>query len=112
MFTLTDDACLIVKALAARTAGGRDHGGIRISDGSDRGTTYQLEPVDGPEPGDVVVDQKGARVFLAADVADDLDGAALEASVNEEGIVDFSLGNSEQERPEGMTEVRRTGKSG
>lgn len=112
MFTLTDDACLIVKALAAKTAGGREHGGLRISDGTDRGATYALQPADGPEEGDVVIDQKGARIFLAADVADELDGTALEASVNNEGVVDFSLGTTEQERPEGMTEIRRTGKQG
>ncbi|WP_051192038.1 hypothetical protein [Microbacterium luticocti] len=107
MFTLTDDTCVIVKAIAAQTDGGREHGGLRISDGADRGADYALEPAGGPQQGDVVVEQSGARVFLAADVAPLLGDTVLEATVNHEGVVDFSFGSSTP--PQGMTEVRSTG---
>ena len=107
MFSLTDDTCVIVKAIAARTAGGREAGGIRVYDGSDRGTDFALEPADGPEPGDVVLEQSGARVFLAADVVDALDEVVLEASVGRDGVVDFSFASGGA--PTGMTEVRSTG---
>ncbi len=106
MFTLTDDACVIVKAIAGQTAGGREAGGIRIYDGSERGTDFALEPADGPLDGDVVLEQSGAHVFLAPEVADDLEDFVLEASVNGEGVVDFSFGTN---GPQGMTGVRSTG---
>ncbi|WP_417561882.1 iron-sulfur cluster assembly accessory protein [Microbacterium sp.] len=107
MFAIDDDACIIVRAIAAQTPGGREAGGLRISDGAGRGTDYAIEPVGGPEPGDVVVDQSGARVFLAPDVADALSDTVLEASVNREGVVDFQFGTTAG--PQGMTEVRSTG---
>lgn len=107
MFTLTDDTCLIVKAIARQTTGGREAGGLRISDGADRDADYTIEPAAGPEPEDVVVEQGGARVFLAPDVAETLDGVVLEASVDRSGVVDFSFGSSRA--PEGMTGVRTTG---
>ncbi|WP_308491557.1 hypothetical protein [Microbacterium terrisoli] len=109
MFAIADDACIIIRAVAAKTPGGREFGGVRISDGADRGTDYALEPVGGPEPGDMVVDQAGARVFLAPDVVEALADTVLEASVNHEGIVDFQFGTGGG--PEGMTEVRSTGHS-
>ena len=110
MFTLTDDACLIVKAIAATTGGGREFGGIRIYDGSDRGTDFALEPAPGPEEGDVVLEQSGAHIFLASEVADDLADYVLGASVDREGVVDFSF-STEQSAPQGMTEVRTPGGS-
>jgi Fe-S cluster assembly iron-binding protein IscA len=106
LFTLTDNACVIVKAIAGQTAGGREKGGIRIYDGSDRGTDFALEPADGPEEGDVVREQSGARTFLAPDVADDLDDFVLDASVDGQGVVDFSFGTN---GPQGMTDVRSAG---
>jgi Fe-S cluster assembly iron-binding protein IscA len=106
LFTLTDDARVIVKAIAAQTAGGREAGGIRIYDGSDRGTDFALEPADGPQDGDVVLEQSGAHIFLASDVVDDLDDFVLEASVGPDGVVDFSFGTN---GPQGMTDVRSTG---
>ena len=107
MFAIADDACIIVRAIAAKTPGGRESGGLRISDGADRGTDYALEPVGGPEVGDVIVDQAGARVFLAPDVAEALADTVLEASVDHGGVVDFRFGTSAG--PQGMTEVRSTG---
>jgi len=106
VFTLTDDACIIVKAIADRTDGGRESGGIRVYDGSDRGTDFALEPAGGPEEGDVVLEQSGAHIFLAPDVVDDLEDFVLEASVGPDGVVDFSFGTN---GPQGMTGVRSTG---
>lgn len=106
MFTLTDDTCVIVKAIAAQTAGGRESGGVRIFDGADRGADFALEPAVGPHDGDIVVEKSGARVFLSPDVAADLDDLILEAGVGEDGVVDFAFGTN---GPQGMSEVRPTG---
>ena len=109
VFTLTDDACIIVKAIADRTDGGREFGGIRVYDGSDRGTDFALEPAAGPEDGDVILEQSGAHIYLAPDVADDLSEFVLAASVDPDGVVDFSFGTAEKSAPQGMTGVRSTG---
>jgi hypothetical protein len=109
VFTLTDDACIVVKAIADTTPGGRETGGIRIYDGSERGTDFALEPAAGPEDGDVILEQSGAHIYLAPDVADDLSEFVLAASVDPDGVVDFSFGTAEKSAPKGMTEVRSTG---
>ena len=109
MFTLTDDACIVVKAIADTTPGGRESGGIRIYDGADRGTDFALEPASGPEEGDIVLEQSGAHIFLAPDVAEDLSEFVLAASVDPDGVVDFSFGTAEKAAPRGMSEVRSTG---
>lgn len=109
VFTLTDDACIVVKAIAETTPGGRESGGIRIYDGFERGTDFALEPAAGPEEGDVVLEQAGAHIFLAPDVAEDLADFVLAASVDPDGVVDFSFGTAEKAAPRGMSAVRSTG---
>lgn len=109
MFALTDDACLIVKAVAARTAGGRAEGGVRISSGAHAAAHFAIDPVAAASPGDVTVEQAGARAFLAAEVVDALAESVLDASIDRAGVVSFSIGTVAQERPEGMTAVRSTG---
>lgn len=109
MFTLTDDACLIVKAVAARTAGGRAAGGVRISSGAHAGAHFAIDPAAGASPGDVTVEQAGARAFLAPDAVDALVDSVLDASIDRAGVVSFSIGTVAQERPEGMTAVRGSG---
>ncbi|GAA3760418.1 hypothetical protein GCM10022240_11340 [Microbacterium kribbense] len=111
MFTITDDASLIIKAIALRTGGGRAAGGVRIYDGSSRGTDLALEPADGPEDGDTVFTYLGARVFIAPEVADTVDAIMLDAGVNDDGVVDFVLGSAGGTRPEGMTGVRGTSRT-
>jgi iron-sulfur cluster assembly protein len=50
-----------------------------------------VEPVEEPFEGDEVVESLGARVFLDSDAADLLDDKALDASVDDDGAVQFSV---------------------
>jgi iron-sulfur cluster assembly protein len=60
-----------------------DEGGIRISAepvGSE-GVSLDLSLVMNPEPGDAIVEQEGANVFVEQDVAPLLDDKVLDASI-------------------------------
>jgi iron-sulfur cluster assembly protein len=92
MLTLTDNAADIVKQIADQVP---DTGssGLRISttdDGPDGGLT--LTAAQAPEPGDRVVDEEGARVFLDEAAATLLDDKILDAEVKPDGAVTFGLG--------------------
>jgi iron-sulfur cluster assembly protein len=64
LITLTDRAAQTAKSLLAKR--GMDDGAIRVSvlSGGCSGLQYHLEPVDQPNSGDSVIEQKGVRVFL------------------------------------------------
>jgi iron-sulfur cluster assembly protein len=69
-----------------------DEGGVRISAEPTRGESVRLDlsVVMNPEPGDAIVEQKGANVFVEQDVAPILDDKTLDASI-EGGQVSFSI---------------------
>ena len=73
-----------------------DEGGIRISAGpidSEAGSEnvrLDVSVVMNPEPGDAIVEQKGANVFVEEDVAPILDDKVLDASM-EADQVSFSI---------------------
>lgn len=114
MLTLTDDARQIVRVVAEQTSGGRATGGLRISSGEHHGTDFAIELAGGPEAGDVVVEEEGARVFLTAQAAEALADKMLDAGFDRKGVVSFDISDApregeESDRPEGMTAVRSTG---
>jgi Fe-S cluster assembly iron-binding protein IscA len=51
----------------------------------------RISTADGPEEGDQVVEQDGARVFLTSRVADALDDKVLDASVGDQGRIGFLI---------------------
>ena len=75
MLTLTQNATLIVKEIADQQ-GGTEGSGLRIT----------------AEPGDQVLQQDGATVYLDQDAATMLDDKVLDAAVDEGGRVEFALG--------------------
>ncbi|QYJ05085.1 hypothetical protein KUV85_05205 [Nocardioides panacisoli] len=91
MLTLTENATTIVKTIAEQS----ETAGIRI--------TGQTEP----EPGlaiatsaeatdeDTVVEQDGATVYLDATAAEQLDDKVLDAGVDDNGGVQFALGEQQ-----------------
>lgn len=93
MLTLTENATAIVKTIAEQS----ETEGIRI--------TGQTEP----EPGlaistsaeatseDQVVEQDGATVYLDEAAADQLGDKVLDAGVDDDGGVQFALGEQAQE---------------
>lgn len=87
MLTLTDDARLAIRGLTEPTDT-RAHGGIRIAATSPApvngaGSELALNLADGPVPGDLVIDQDGARVFLDETAAALLDEQTLDVEINE-----------------------------
>ncbi|MBM7079394.1 MULTISPECIES: adhesin [Micromonospora] len=93
MLTMTDNAVLVIRDLAAQQDVAQD-GGLRIAADTEAGAlTIELVPV--PAQGDQVVDTEGARIFLDADAAELLNDSSVDASVDDEGVVQF--GFTEQE---------------
>ncbi|MGC5031746.1 adhesin [Micromonospora sp. DT229] len=89
MLTMTDNAVLVIRDLAAQqdvTEGG----GVRIAADTQAGS-LTVELVAAPVEGDQVVDTQGARIFLDSDAADLLGDASVDASVDDEGIVQFGF---------------------
>lgn len=88
MLTLTDTAATEIRNLVAQPEV-PDDGGVRIASGPDGALTLALAPA--PSEGDAVVENDGARVFLEPTAGDLLADQLLDAGVDPEGQVQFSL---------------------
>ena len=89
MLTLTENASTIVKDIAAQP-GASESTGLRIS--SDDPTEGLLvTAAQQPHPGDQTVEAQGAVVYLDQPAAEQLDDQVLDASVDDEGRVQFAL---------------------
>lgn len=92
MLTLTDSAVQVIRSvtnqpeLSPRT-------GLRIATYSQADETgmLSLSVAEGPEAGDEIVEEQGARVYLEPDAATILDEMTLDARVDESGDITFSL---------------------
>ncbi|GAA3744944.1 adhesin [Micromonospora sp. WMMA1998] len=93
MLTMTDNAVLVIRDLAAQQDVA-DAGGLRIAADTEAGA-LSIELVPEPVQGDQVVDTQGARIFLDSDAAELLNDTSVDAVVDEEGVVQF--GFTEQE---------------
>ncbi|MGC4894613.1 iron-sulfur cluster biosynthesis family protein [Micromonospora sp. DT31] len=93
MLTMTDNAVLVIRDLAAQQDVA-EAGGLRIAADTDAGS-LSLELVPQPAQGDQVVHTEGARIFLDSDAAELLNDTSMDALVDDEGVVQF--GFSEQE---------------
>jgi Fe-S cluster assembly iron-binding protein IscA len=85
MLTLTQDARLAIQGLIepVDTDG---HGGLRIAvadSPNGQGPQLGLELATGPNPGDSVIDEEGARVFLDHSASALLDGSTLDVQVDD-----------------------------
>ncbi|MEW2376073.1 adhesin [Micromonospora sp. NPDC047812] len=89
MLTMTDNAVLVIRDLANQQDVAED-GGVRIAADTDAGS-LTVELVAEPAEGDHVVDNQGARIFLDSDAAELLGDASVDASVDDEGIVQFGF---------------------
>lgn len=94
MLTLTNDARLAIAGLV-EPMGPEGHGGVRIAvqpslDGE--GPELNLAVASEPAPGDSVIDENGARVFLDASAAALLEASTLDAHIDQTAQqVDFFL---------------------
>jgi iron-sulfur cluster assembly protein len=90
MLTLTENASTIVKTLVDQNLTTED-AGLRFSqEGVDSGG-LTVTTAEQPLPGDAVVEQGGAKVYLDETAAVALGDQVLDAAVDETGGVQFSL---------------------
>ncbi|MET7468827.1 iron-sulfur cluster biosynthesis family protein [Micromonospora sp. NPDC005686] len=93
MLTMTDNAVLVIRDLAAQQDVA-DAGGLRIAADTDAGS-LSIELVPQPVQGDQVVDTEGARIFLDSDAAELLNDTSVDAVVDDEGVVQFGFAEKE-----------------
>jgi Fe-S cluster assembly iron-binding protein IscA len=94
VLTLTENATTVVQAITEQNSQA-DGAGLRIShEGSDQ-NALAVAPAEAPEPGDTVVEKGPARIFLEQEAATSLDDKVLDASVDQAGAVQFSIGIQE-----------------
>ena len=89
MVTMTDNAVAAIRSLTGQPEV-PEGAGLRIATDPNAGS-LQLSLAPEPMEGDQVVDTAGARLFLDSDAALLLDDKALDASVDEQGTVQFAL---------------------
>lgn len=90
MLTLTENANNVVKTIVDEaTQGGQ--AGLRISQDAADSPALHVMPTDAPQPGDQVVEEAGARVFLEETAALTLEDKVLDAQVDAGGGVQFSI---------------------
>jgi len=90
MLTITNKAALVVKDLADRTTGSPE-GGLRIATSEADKSNFEVAMSLTPEENDQVVESDGAHVFLEKYAAEALAEKQLDATVDDEGSVRFSL---------------------
>jgi Fe-S cluster assembly iron-binding protein IscA len=94
MLTLTRDAAEAVRAIAVASPEVPDDSGLRIRRRDQEGAEPGLEltMVENPEADDAVVEAEGARVFVDAELAPELDDKVLDAAVVGDQV-QFTLSN-------------------
>jgi iron-sulfur cluster assembly protein len=90
MLTLTDNAVSAIRALISQPEQPPD-AGLRIMGQGEGAPPFQLALADTPADGDQVIESGGARVFLASDAAEVLADKALDAEVDGQGAVAFTV---------------------
>jgi iron-sulfur cluster assembly protein len=90
MLTLTDNAVSAIRALISQPEQPPD-AGLRIMGQGEGVPPFQLALADTPADGDQVIESGGARVFLAGDAAEVLADKSLDAEVDAQGAVAFSV---------------------
>ena len=89
MLTLTDNAATEIRNLIALPEV-PDDAGVRIA--ADPAGTLTLALAGAPVQGDAVLEEQGARVFLEPAAGEFLADKELDAGVDPEGNVQFSIG--------------------
>lgn len=89
MLTVTNNAAAAIRSLTSQPDI-PEGAGLRIASDQSAGA-LQLSVAPAPEQGDQVVDDSGARLFLDTDAALLLDDKALDATMDEQGGIQFAL---------------------
>jgi Fe-S cluster assembly iron-binding protein IscA len=90
VLTLTENASTVVKTIVDQS-GGDPQAGLRISQDAVDSPALHVTATEAPQPGDQVLEEDGARVFLEETAAETLDDKVLDAQVDDSGGVQFTL---------------------
>jgi Fe-S cluster assembly iron-binding protein IscA len=88
MLTLTDNASTIISDISTQLP---DTTGLRITSEGGEQPAFGVSPAQAAAPGDQVVEQGGATVYLDDASAQLLDDKVLDAAVDPTGKVEFAL---------------------
>ncbi len=88
MLAVTEQAATVIRAIADRPEL-PDGAGLRIASDADSSAGLSVAAAPEPEEGDQVVDDKGARVFVAPQITSLLDDKVLDARVDDQGGAEF-----------------------
>lgn len=91
MLTLTDTASAIVTEITHQP-GQSDTAGLRITTAATAEPAFEVTSAQQAEPGDQVVEQGQATIYLDPQAAELLDDKVLDAAVDPDGRVEFALG--------------------
>ncbi|MFI6518714.1 Fe-S cluster assembly protein HesB [Spirillospora sp. NPDC050679] len=95
MLTLTSDAVQVIRTVTTNPELPPETG-LRIESGVNGSDALRLSVAPAPEAGDRVVEEEGARVYLEPQVADLLDDKTLDAQVDPQGDVAFTIADGEE----------------
>jgi iron-sulfur cluster assembly protein len=90
MLTLTENASAIVNEITSQP-GLADTAGLRITSDASPDAAFEVSAAQQAEPGDLVVEQGGATIYLDESAAQLLDDKVLDAAVDPAGKVEFAL---------------------
>ena len=90
MLTLTENASAIVNEITSQP-GLAETAGLRITSEDSAEPAFAVSAAQQAEPGDQVVEQGGATVYLDESAAVLLDDKVLDAAVDPSGKVEFAL---------------------
>jgi Fe-S cluster assembly iron-binding protein IscA len=90
VLTLTENASTVVKTIVDQSGTGQE-AGLRISQDEPDSPALHVMPTQVPQPGDQVLEEAGARVFLEENAAVTLDDKVLDAQVDANGGVQFTI---------------------
>lgn len=93
MLTVTDNAVAAIRSLTSQPDV-PEGAGLRIATDASAGA-LRLSVAASPQEGDQIVDSAGARLFLDSDAAMLLSDKALDATVDDQGTVQFALAEQE-----------------
>jgi iron-sulfur cluster assembly protein len=90
VLTLTERAAATIRTLTSQP-GIPDDTGLRMSVQDTDSGTLALS-LEGPQPGDEVIEDGGARVFVEHDAAQIVQDSELDAEFDDQGRASFMLG--------------------
>ena len=90
MLTLTENASAIVNEITSQP-GLAETAGLRITTEDSPEPSFAVSAAQQGEPGDQVVEQGGATIYLDNSAAELLDDKVLDAAVDASGKVEFAL---------------------